>query len=505
MLTCFDTAEPLSSTPTPLQALFRHAAERPNAVALIAEGDVWSYHRLATEALRLSNGLKHAGIKPGDRIVMLVRSSPVYAVFLFGAMLAGAIVVPLKPEFTAYELNEFLGWLRPEVFIHDADLQPVISQMNPLAFGRTRTFVSADAGAHSWRQLLGEGHREHVRVPLDIDSTCLLLATSGTTGMPKLVAYNQRAISHVIGALGGWAIEADSCAIGITSVAHISGSLMLLATVITGCREVMLSRFDADKVLDVIEQERGTLLFVAPFICTPLVEAQRRRRRDISSLRICGIGGDACRPPIAETFQREFDLPLNNAYGLTECMGSMVFGTSWDTLHPIPDRARLVDADGIEVTPGHIGELHLRGPNLSLGYWTGPGDIISHSRDGWFASGDLMVQQANGDYRFVGRCKDVIICDGLNISPIEVENQLILHPDVADAAVAGAADDEAGQRVVALVKLATHAATSPQAILDWLGTRLAPFKLPQQIVLVEAVPRNALGKVDRQAVLSLVS
>ncbi|MGB3124636.1 MAG: AMP-binding protein [Pseudomonas sp.] len=501
MLTCFDPAEAPSPSQTPLHALFHHAAERPNAIALIADGDVWSYHRLACEVVRLSNGLKRAGVEPGDRIVMLVRTSPLYAVFLFATMMSGAIMVPLKTEFTARELDEFVGWLRPKLFVHEADLQAVVSQMEADVLERTRTFTSAN-----WHTLLGEGSRQTAVVPVDIDSTCLLLATSGTTGMPKLVAYNQRSISHVAGALSAWKLDLDACTIGSTPVAHVSGSFVLLATIIKGCQEVMFSRFDADKLLDAIEQEGGTMLFVAPFICPPLVDAQRKRPRDLSSLRVCGIGGDACRPTIADTFQSTLDVRLNNTYGLTECLGSMAFGSAWDTLTAVPGRARLVDADGAELSPGEVGELQMRGPNLSLGYWTGPGDIISHSREGWFSSGDLMVQEPNGEYRFVGRCKDQIVSFTDKISPVEVENQLILHPAVADAAVAGAPDCEAGQRVVVLVKLAPDAAgTSADAILAWLSSRLAPFKLPRRIVLSDVIPRNALGKVNRNEVMRMTS
>lgn len=500
MLTCFAPHQSLQPSQTPLHALFRHAAERPNAVALIAGEEVWSYHRLANEVTCLAAGLRRAGIAPGDRIVMSVRTSPVYAVFVFAAMMTGAILVPLKIEFTAHELNDFLAWLRPELYIHDTDLQALVEQLD---VQQVRTFDAGDQGPGSWRHLLAFASRSDAVLPADIDSTFLLLATSGTTGMPKLVAYNQRVVSHVIGALQDWSIGMDACVIGSTPVAHVSGSLVLLATMVHGAQEVMISRFDAEGVLDSIERHGGTALFVAPFICMPLVEAQRRRPRNTGSLRVCGIGGDACRPQIAETFETTFNLTLGNTYGLTECIGSTVFGEHCRTLRGVPGRTRLLDSTGAEVPPGTVGELHLSGPNLSLGYWTGPGDIVSHTREGWFASGDLMVQEANGDYRFIGRCKDQIVSRTDKISPIEVENHLVQHPDVADAAVAGLPDEEAGQRVVALVKWKAGT-TGTADVLDWLRGRLAPFKLPTQIVVTEAIPRNALGKVDRVAVTRIV-
>ncbi|MDY7536287.1 class I adenylate-forming enzyme family protein [Pseudomonas sp. Bout1] len=400
MLTCFAAAQTLSPSETPLQALFRHAAERPNAVALIADGDVWSYHRLASEVACLSTGLRRAGIVPGERIVLSVRTSPVYAVFLFAAMITSAIVVPLKIEFKAHELNEFLGWLRPALFIHEMELQQVVSLLKTT---HIRTFDASDRGPRSWRHLQGYASRTEVSLPVDIDSTFLLLATSGTTGMPKLVAYNQRVVSHVIGALTAWPLGPEASVIGCTSVAYVSGTLLMLASMIHGCQEVLISHFDADTVLDAVEQHSGTTLFVAPFTCMPLVQAQRKRPRDISSLRTCGVGGNTCLRQVAEAFENTFNLPLGNTYGLTECIGSTVFGEDFGALRGVSGRTRLVDATGEDVAQGTVGELHLRGPNLSLGYWTGPGDIISHTRNGWFATGDLMQQDANGDYRFVGR------------------------------------------------------------------------------------------------------
>lgn len=413
MLTCFTTAEALPPSQAPLHALFRHATERPNAVAFIADGDTWSYHRLASEVACLATGLKRAGIRPGDRIVLSVRTSPVYAVFMFAAMITGAIVVPLKVEFTANELEEFLGWLRPAIYVHEADLQRVVSK---LEVRQIRTFNAGAQGPHSWRHLLAYASRSDTPLPVDIDSTFLLLATSGTTGMPKLVAYNQRVVAHAIGSLAAWALSVDACTIGSTPVAYVSGSMAMLASIVHGCQEVLISRFDAEAVLDAVEQYGGTAMFVAPFVCMPLVEAQRERPRDIGSLRTCGVGGDACRPQIAEAFEATFNLKLGNTYGLTECIGSTVFGEAWQTLRAVPGRTRLVDSTGADVTPGSVGELQLRGPNLSLGYWTGPGDIISHTRDGWFATGDLMAQEPGGEYRFVGRCKDLVICNALESS-----------------------------------------------------------------------------------------
>jgi acyl-CoA synthetase (AMP-forming)/AMP-acid ligase II len=493
---------------TPLKALFRIASEKPEAIALIAGDEMWTYDRLATDVSRLSSGLRRAGILPGDRITMVVRTSPMYAVFLFAAMMTEAIVAPLKTEFKAHELNELLRVQRPAFFIYEADLQGVVSEIDPAMLSQAQTFVADDTGIRSWRRLLDNATKQEAVSPVDIDATCLLLATSGTTGKPKLVAYNQRAISHVAGAAKSWAVGDDACAIGISAVAHVSGTFLMLASIINGCKEVLLRSFNADTVLDAVEQNSGTAMFAAPIMCMPLVEAQRKRPRDVRSLRICAVGGDACRPHIEEAFESTFHIQLENIYGLTECLGSTAFGSGSKTIRGVPGRTRLVGSDGVPVALGTVGELQMRGPNLSLGYWTSPGNILNHTHGGWFPTGDLMLQETDGDYRFVARLKDLIVHNTDKISPVEVENELIQHEAVADAGVAGTPDEAAGQRVVALVKLTDNpvsAAAVTDDILEWIKLRIAPFKVPEQIVIVDRIPRNALGKVDRNQVAHIAT
>nr|WP_023842683.1 class I adenylate-forming enzyme family protein [Burkholderia sp. M701]BAO19141.1 putative AMP-binding enzyme [Burkholderia sp. M701] len=493
----------------PLEALYRHASERPDAIALISGDDVWSYQRLADGVAQLSSGLRHAGIQPGDRILAVARTSPLHAVFMFAAMMTGAILVPVRAEFKAGELDDFLRVVRPAFFIYEPDLQDVVSQINPARLEHVQTFLTDDDGARSWRHLLVDAHRQGVALPEDIDSVFLLLATSGTTGKPKLVAYSQRVISHMLGAARPWVVAGyDSCLIGSTQVAHVSGTITMMAALVNGCKEILLSRFDADMVLDAIEQYRGTTMFVAPFLCMPLIHAQRKRARDVRSLLVCSVGGDACRPQIAEEFETTFNVQLHNAYGLTECIGSAFVRPGWRTIRAVPGRARLVDTNGDVVPAGEVGELQTRGPNLSLGYWTGPGDIASHTRDGWFPTGDLVVQDAEGNYQFVGRSKDLIVYNANKIAPAEVENELIKHAAVADAAVAGAHDDKSGQRVVALIKLTDEgqsANVEAGAILSWMESRMAAFKVPELLVFVDAIPRNALGKIDRIAVARIAT
>jgi acyl-CoA synthetase (AMP-forming)/AMP-acid ligase II len=491
----------------PLQALFYHASEHPDDDALIIDDDIWSYRRLATDVVRLSHGLRQAGIEPGDRVVTAIDPSPVHAVFLFAAMMTGAILVPLSKEYNATQFRDFVDLLKPAFLVHDADMKEIVSHLDPAKLDPSRVFVCADDDARSWRHLLDAPSETNVVLPTEIDSTFLLLATSGTTGKPKLVAYNQRNFYHIAEASGRWGVNDESCFILMSPPAIISGNVNIIMATMAGCKVVLVRTFDADRMLDLVERHRGTTLFLAPFRCMPLVEAQKRRPRDVGSLRICGVGGDACRPGIAQAFESTFNVRLSNSYGMTECLGSMIFGSDWRTLHAVSGRARLVDSDGSEVPRGTIGELQMRGPNVSLGYWVGPGNIASHSKDGWFHSGDLMQQDQKGEYTYIGRAKDAIVVrNGKKVYPIEVENQLILHEAVADAAVVGMPGGESWQAVVAAVTLASDAGPAATAhdILEWLRTRLEDHKVPEGIVIVDTIPRNALGKIERARLAQVV-
>lgn len=484
---------------TPLHALFRHSFESPNATALITEDDEkWSYSRLANEVSNLSNGLLNAGICPGDRLVLSVKPSPVFTVFMYAAMMTGAIVVPLKLELTARELNEFFDRLRPALYIHDAELNEGIGRLD---LGQARVFSTLDDGPDSWRNLISADLSVKPAMPVDPDATFLLLCTSGTTGMPKLVAYSQRIIANIFEG-GAYHDNPELCAIAATEVAHISGIWTMLASITSGCRQVLINHITAAKLLDKIEQYKCTHLFVPLFLIIPMVETQRRRKRNISSLRSCRTGGDACKPHMAEAYANTFNLPLENAYGMTECIGCTLSGADYSTIRGKPGRTKLLDEHGQETGDGGVGELYVSGPNVSQGYWVGPGEITDITDNGWLATGDLMKQEANGDYRLIGRCKDMIVVKGANISPLEVENQLIQFPAIIDANVIGIPDDITGQQVLALVKLSETVAS--EVILDWLAERIAAYKLPQRIIVVTDIPRNAMGKADRKAVESLV-
>ena len=240
-----------------------------------------------------------------------------------------------------------------------------------------------------------------------------------------------------------------------------------------------------------------------------LLRSQQARARKFDSLRSCLTGGDVCPPQLQEQFSSAFGVPLRSVWAATEACACLTYGLEPGPVHRAVNgtEIRLVNEHDAPVATDEIGELVLRGPNLSIGYWAGPGLIEGAPKDGWFYTGDLMRQDERGNLWFVSRKKHLIIRGGSNISPVEVEQVLTSHLAVQDAAVIGVPDPELGERVAAFIQLvpADPQRTNLKDIRRHLAERLADYKIPEKLKIVSEVPRNALGKIDRKALNSLYS
>ena len=291
-------------------------------------------------------------------------------------------------------------------------------------------------------------------------------------------------------------------------MAHGFGLFTFLACIQFGAPVVLLERFDPDVLLDAIERHRCTWLPAVPAMFAALRERQRACGWDVHSLRICLSSGDVCPPQLQEQFSALFGTRLRSFWGATEAAGSLTYGLESGPVSRIVKGAevRLIDDSGAPVPKGEVGELALRGPNVMIGYWAGPGRIDDAPKDGWFRTGDLMRQGDNDDLWFVSRKKDVIIRGGLNISPAEIERVLMAHPAVLDAAVVGLPDAALGQQVAGFVQLERSTrGVILKEILAGVRALLADYKVPGSLEMVDEIPRNTLGKIDRKSLLAMIS
>jgi long-chain acyl-CoA synthetase len=499
---------------TPANALMHHVQTRPDATAFIFHDEVWTYGRLAAEADRLACGMAARGIGPGDRVVLHMVNRPEMLVAYYACFRLGAIAAPLRTAFKFAELAPLLQRLKPALYIGEIALYGNVAPVDATILAPNKRFVVngsfEDDGVQPWEALFGEDDEDNdtLLVPPASYRPAVLINTSGTTGQPKFVVHTPATLAettHLM--IEGWGLSDDDVIVLPMPMAHMSGLASFLVYIQFGIPFVLLENFDANVVLDSIESYRCTLYGGFPSQYAALLECQQARPRNLTSLRLCFTGADACPIELQMRVTAAFGAPLYNLWGATEVLGSLTYG-----LQPGPvvrilkgARVRLIDAEGNEVRDGEVGELLIRGENVFDGYWNDPETTAKSLRAGWYHTGDLMRRGEGDELWFVSRKKDIIIRGGTNISPVEVEEALVAcHPAVEQAAVVGVPDIVLGQRVYGFVKLmpGTGDMIVPE-ILGRVATRLAAYKVPEDLGILEEMPRNALSKVDRNALLTM--
>jgi acyl-CoA synthetase (AMP-forming)/AMP-acid ligase II len=450
------------------------------------------------------------GLCPGDRVVLHMANLPEMAVAYHACLRIGAIAAPLNIRFKTAELRPLLQRLQPSLYLGQAKLYEQVADISPEILPPSTRYVLGecdDVWAQPWAKLFEDiGVRPIPSV--DADAPALLLATSGTTGVPKFVTHTATTLSAVVEAAAHLAFDGDQVAIHAVPMVHASGFFVMLMCVRHGAPMILLERFDPEAVLDAIEGHRATWLLGLPFMYDELMKSQRARPRTIESLRVCLSCGDVCPMQVQRDFPDVFGVPLYSFWGASETAGSLTYGAEPGPVSRIVRGApfRLVDDEGVDVPHGEVGELLISGPNLTVGYWVGPGRIDGVAPDGWFHTGDLMRQGEGDDIWFVARKKDLIIRGGSNVSPLEVERVLLEHPAVRDAAVVGIPDTVLGQRVAAVVQLRRGTARAAlDDILVRTKAQLADYKVPERLRAVDSIPRNAIGKVDRNSLAAMLA
>jgi long-chain acyl-CoA synthetase len=492
---------------TPMNALVHQARTQPGATAFIYDDVVWTYHDLLTGAERLSRAFLAQGVRPGDRVVLHMPNRPEMAIAVYACFRIGAIACPTNLRFKTTELREVFQRLQPALYLGEEQLYAYVETIEPEILAAEKRFVTGPRGAYRgampWSALIVDSVGA-LPMPLEPDehAPAVLLTTSGTTGAPKFVTHTPATLSAISKAFADTDFDTAQTLLNACPMVHGTGLFTLLLSVNHGAPMVMVERFDPDAVLDLIELHGCTWMLGLPFMYDALLERQRKLPRKVSSLRLCKCGGDVCPVPLQVQFEATFGAPLRNIWAATEVVGALRDGLQPGPVSRIAPGAqiRLVDDEGRTVPRGAVGEFLVRGPYVTVGYWVGPDRIDDATSDGWYHSGDLMRQGEGDELRFVGRKKDIIIRGGSNISPLEVELALLSHPLVRDAAVFGIPDPVLGQRVAAVVQLSSGAGNAALgAVLEDIRRQLADYKAPERLWVVDAVPRSALGKVDRRA------
>jgi fatty-acyl-CoA synthase len=488
------------------------------ALVTVADGRRYSYSELDQRAVGCARmWLYGLGLRPGDRVAILSGNRVEFLDAFFAAGKSGIVVVPLSTRLTASELEQIIRDCGPRAVIYDGEHRAVVRRLRPRV--EVDFWLALDERDHDGdldyaEMVLTRGAGSSVHRRCRPEDPCCLLYTSGTTGRPKGVVIPHRMISwNAYNTAACWQIGEDDVSSIFTPLYHAGALGAFLAPVLlVGGRIVLHRAFDAAEVWRAIEQERCTVVLGVPTIWKLLAEAPEFQTVDLSRVRWLISGGAPLPKHLIEVY-RQRGVVLRQGYGLTE-VGVNCFTMSdeeaWSKAGSVGrplmfTEVKVVDQSGQELPPGEVGELCFRGPHVSSGYWNNPQATAEvNDSQGWFHTGDMALGDEDGFYFIAGRSKDMFISGGVNVYPAEIENQLLQHPDLRDAAVVGAIDETWGEVGVAFVVLREGAELNARGLSEYLAGRLARYKVPKRFIAVSELPRTPYGKVVKAELVKLL-
>ena len=487
-----------------LFALLSDNIADPAATAIeTAAGERISYADLVARTGRMANALADLGVKPGDRVAAQVEKSVEAIVLYLGTVRAGGAFLPLNPGYTPAEIEYFVGDAEPAVFVCDPGRREALQAAADKAGA---TLVTLDAkGKGTLTDAADAASEAFATVERAADDLAALLYTSGTTGRSKgAMLTHGNLVSNAEALREAWAYTADDVLIHALPIFHTHGLFVATnVTLFSGASMVFLPKFDVDRIFELMP--RATVLMGVPTFYVRLLEDEMLNAETTGHMRVF-IAGSA--PLLAET-HREWQAKTGHAilerYGMTEtnmnasnpCDGDRVAGTVG---LPLPGVEIIVTdpETGAELAQGEVGMIEVRGPNVFKGYWQMPEKTAAELRDnGFFITGDLGKIDERGYLHIVGRGKDLIITGGYNVYPKEIETEIDAIPGVLESAVVGVPHRDFGEGVTAVVVPTGKVALAEADVLKDLEGRLAKFKLPKRVLFVDELPRNTMGKVQK--------
>ena len=491
--------------------LISRASEHRVRTAIVDCDGAYSYNDLLDASSRIAASLLAGrGDLDEDRIAFLLAPGFAWVAVQWGIWRAGGIAVSLPLNTPAAELEYYINDTQASSLICDHGNEQIAAA------------VTAKCGipAYPYRDMLAREPR--VALPdIDPHRRAMILYTSGTTSRPKGVVTTHANVTAQIEALvEAWEWSADDRIVLCLPLHHVHGIINVLSCALwSGAVCEMLPRFDANAVWELIFSDRLTLFMAVPTIYVKLIaawEAASQDRRAVLSnaaakLRLMVSGSAALPVSTLERWQEITGHTLLERYGMTEI--GMAISNSYrgqrvpgSIGRPLPDvEVRLTGEDGKDVPPGTPGEIEVRGPNVFLDYWRKPDATREAFRDGWFRTGDTAIVE-NGVYRILGRTNiDILKTGGHKVSALEIEEILREHDAIAECAVVGVPDAEWGERIAAAVVLNAGSSIELEDLRAWCKQRLAAHKVPSRLLVLESLPRNAMGKVTKPAIVELFS
>ncbi len=489
--------------------LSESAESSPDRPAALFAGGQLSYRQLDKASDRVAASLEAAGIKPGDPVAVQLPNIPQFLISYFGILKAGGIVVPLNVLLKAPEVAFHLG---------DSGARILIAWQGALAeaakgaeaAGLDQIYVVGQAGDSGvgvpFERLMAvevPRYEMAIREPAD---TAVIIYTSGTTGRPKGAELTHLQLymnADIPGRL--FSVRPDDIVLTVLPLFHVFGlSSILNVCVRFGCTMSLVPRFTSAAVLEAIQRDRITIFEGVPTMFADVLSCQDASSYDLSSLRIAISGGASIPAPVLDAFERRFGIVVLEGYGLTETASTTTFNISADERRPYSvgkpiwgTQTQVWDSRGGPLPPGpeNVGEVVTRGLHVMKGYLHNPEATASAFTGDWLHTGDLGYFDEDGFLFIVSRKKELIIRGGYNVYPSEIENVLLTHPAVAEAAVVGIPDERLGEEVMAVVITRSTATLAEAELTIYCRERLAAYKCPRVFQFRSQLPKNTLGKV----------
>jgi long-chain acyl-CoA synthetase len=493
---------------TALSANLVASRERyPSRIALRCDELQFSYAEFDAAAAGVATLLERAGVEVGDRVGVMLPNTPAFAIAFYGVMYRGAVAVPMNPLLKAREVAYYLA---------NSGARALFATPG---FAEEATAGAAEVGARCWlvddaglMELIAGLPGQDCPVERGDEDVAVILHTSGTTGKPKGAMLTHGNLGRNAEVSVRTLVETgpDDVVMGCLPLFHVFGlTCGLNGSVLAGAMLTLMARFDPGKALEVIERDAVTVFEGVPTMYSALLSvADRAAPGAMRSLRTCVSGGAALPVRVLTDFEKAFGCTVLEGYGLSESSPAASFNhprrarKAGSIGTPIEGVAmRVVDLDGVEVPQGQAGQIQIRGHNVMKGYWNLP-DATRETitAEGWLNTGDVGRVDEDGYFYIVDRTKDMIIRGGYNVYPREVEEVLYEHPAVAEAAVIGVPDDALGEEVGAAVALKQGAVVSAEELRDYVKARVAAYKYPRLVWLVDALPKGPTGKLLKREI-----
>ncbi len=503
-------AGPPLDGPFPLAEILKQGLDtKPDADALVSRRRRWTWRALDSVSSRLAGNYLDLGLAPGDRIASLMPNRTELMVHYLACMKCGLVAVPLNYRYMAPEIDHALEVSEAKALLaHDERSEDLAActLAGKLPLGR----IGYDDGGGPARERHGpsfgsltEGEPSRDVAPPKPEDPAIIFFTSGSTGKPKGVCHSFETLGWIIAsAVGRWALRPDDIMLPGGSASHVGGHHLSMMTLAAGGRLVMARTFDGDEILPLLRDERPTKMWMLPSALYALVRDHGARHADFASVEACFSGGDKVSEALEAEFTALAGIVISEDYGMTEIGIPTVNPPEATRIGSVGRlapgyRASLRDEHGREVATGADGRLWINFPGTMVGYWNNPKATAETIVDGWLDTGDVMSADEDGYLWFHGRQKQIIVHDGSNICPQEVEAALLEHDAVASAGVVGVQSPLHGENVRAYVTL--DAGAPPPTMRDlirFVRARVG-YKAPEEVTVLDEMPLNATGKVDR--------